>query len=413
MTAAANQRVAAAAAAANGTSGAPASGAPGGASTLAPSGWLSRIKSPRFTTPAIMAAILALLDLIAWILNIPFIEDIFTAGTITLVLVLGFQLFMGNSGILNWSYVGYVGIGAFASGILSMTPEFKALQYYTLYPFIVNIHLPFPFSLVAGAAFAACIAALVGWPLMRLTDSVGAITQFSLLIVINVLLSQWQEVTNGPRTFTLGGSRMTTIWVALVVAVVVLFVVYYFKESSLGLKLRASRDDRFAARSSGINIIAARYAGYIASAFIGGLGGGLFAHYILSITAQAFYMSELFMLLTMAVIGGSMSVSGAFFGTMLVTLAQQLVRQLEIMMTRAGIEASGSTDVVMAIFLIAFLVWRPNGVSGGGEFSWQAIKRRLHIGGGSDGGVAGDGGAQNGDKIDGAPAPDTAKEEPS
>jgi branched-chain amino acid transport system permease protein len=146
---------------------------------------------------------------------------------------------------------------------------------------------------------------------MRLSDSVGAITQFALLIVINVILSQWSKVTNGPRTFTLGGTRLTTLWVTLGIAVIVIIAVYFFKESSLGLKLRATRDDRYAARSSGINFVAVRYFGYVASAFIGGLAGGLYSHYILSITAASFYMNELFTLLSMLVIGGSMSSPGA------------------------------------------------------------------------------------------------------
>src|SRR5690606_2472010 len=115
-------------------------------------------------------------------------------------------------------------------------------------PFLIDLHMPFPVALVAGALVAMIVAAAIAWPLMRLSDAAGAITQFALLIVINVMLSQWSQVTNGPRTFTLGGTRLTTLWVALVVAVLVIIAVYYFKESSLGLKLRATRDDRYAAR---------------------------------------------------------------------------------------------------------------------------------------------------------------------
>jgi branched-chain amino acid transport system permease protein len=233
--------------------------------------FIGRLLDSRHFTPALLIVLLVILDCFVWWLNIPFVEDIFTFATITLVMVLGFQLFMGNSGILNWSYAGYIGIGAFASAIFSMQPELKAMQIPVMYPFLINLHMPFPLALVAGALFAALVAAIIAWPLMRLTDSVGAITQFALLIVINVILAQWQEVTNGPRTFTLGGTRLTNIWVALFVAVLAIVAVFWFKESSLGLKLRASRDDRHAARSSGINIIAVRYIGYVVSAFIGGL----------------------------------------------------------------------------------------------------------------------------------------------
>ncbi|HHV65922.1 MAG TPA: branched-chain amino acid ABC transporter permease [Peptococcaceae bacterium] len=335
--------------------------------------------SRKSSTVVFLIAILVLIGAFIWWLNIPFIEDIFTNGTIMLIMVLGFQLFMGNSGILNWSYVGYVGIGAFASAIFSMTPALKALQIPTMYPFLISLHLPFPLALIAGALVAMIVAALVAWPLMRLSDSVGAITQFALLIVINVLLSQWSQVTNGPRTFTLGGTRLTSFWLVLGVAVLVIILVYCYKESSLGLKLRATRDDRYAARSSGINFVAVRYVAYVASAGIGGLAGGLYSHYILSITAASFYLNELFLLLSMLVIGGSMSVSGAFFGTLLVTLLRQGLRQVELFLYKTGFEASGSAEIVVAIILIAFLIWRPNGITGGRELTWQSIKRMLPI----------------------------------
>jgi len=338
--------------------------------------------SRKSSTVVFLIVILMVIGFFIWWLNIPFIEDIFTFGTIMLIMALGFQLFMGNSGILNWSYIGYVGIGAFASAIFSMTPALKALQIPTMYPFLISLHLPFPLALLAGALVAMIAAAIVAWPLMRLSDSVGAITQFALLIVISVLLSQWSQVTNGPRTFTLGGTRLTTFWVALGVAVLVIIAVYYFKESSLGLKLRATREDRYAARSSGINFVAVRYFGYVASAGIGGLAGGLYSHYILSITASSFYMNELFLLLSMLVIGGSMSVSGAFFGALLVTLVRQGLRQLEMLFSRSGFEASGSAEIVVAVILVAFLIWKANGITGGRELSWISIKRRLRIGSG-------------------------------
>ena len=336
--------------------------------------------SRKSSTVVILIGILVAIGSFIWWLNVPFIEDIFTAGTITLIMVLGFQLFMGNSGILNWSYVGYVGIGAFASAIFSMAPAAKAMHIPTMYPFLVSLHLPFPLALLAGALVAMVVAAIVAWPLMRLSDAVGAITQFALLIVINVLLAQWSQVTNGPRTFTLAGTeRMVNLWLVVGVAALVIAAVYYYKESSLGLMLRATRDDRFAARSSGINFIAVRYYGYVASAFIGGLAGGLYSHYILSITAGSFYMTQLFLLLSMLVIGGSMSVTGAFFGTLLLTLARQGLRQGELFLTRSGFEASGSSEIVVAVVMIVFLIWQANGISGGRELTWMSIKNRLHI----------------------------------
>lgn len=334
---------------------------------------LARFDRP--TTPVLLIVLLLLLAGFVWWYNVPLLEDIFTVFALTLVMVMGFQLFMGNSGILNWSYSGYVGIGAFASAIFSMSPQAKRQQVPDMYEVLAGVHLPFWPALLAGAVVAATVAALVAWPLMRLSDTVGVITQFALLIVINVLLAQWSQVTNGPRTFTLGGTRQTTLWVAVGLGALAIVAAYVFKESSLGLRLRATRDDRHAATAIGISVVQVRYFSYVISAAVGAVGGGLYSHYILSITAKDFYMTELFLILSMTVIGGSMSVTGAFFGAVFVTAARQGLRQLEGAVTRVGVDVFGFTEVVLALLMIVFLVWRPSGLSGGWELTVGSLRR--------------------------------------
>ncbi len=44
---------------------------------------------------------------------------------VSLILVLGLQLYMGNSGILTFAHIGFMGIGAYTSVLFSMTPEAK------------------------------------------------------------------------------------------------------------------------------------------------------------------------------------------------------------------------------------------------------------------------------------------------
>ncbi|MDR1427654.1 MAG: branched-chain amino acid ABC transporter permease [Bifidobacteriaceae bacterium] len=330
--------------------------------------WLAK-----YATIPLLSAILLLGAGFVWWFNDGLIEDIFTISCVTLTMVMGFQMFMGNSGILSWSYVGYVGIGAFASAICSMSPQTKRLQIPVMYEFLIDIEMPFPLAVAVGALVAAAVAAAIAWPLMRLSDAAGIITQFALLIVINVILLQWQQVTNGPRTFTLGGMRSTTLWTATLVAVGAIVLAFLFKESSLGLRLRASRDDRFAASAAGINVVAVRYRSYVISAAVGGVAGALWSHYMLSITAKSFYLVELFTILTMLVIGGTMSVSGAFFGWLLITLARQGLRQLELGLTQQGFEAYGITEIVLGVLMILFLVWRPTGITKGRELTFAAL----------------------------------------
>lgn len=306
------------------------------------------------------------------------LDSIYSYFCITLMLVVGLQVFMGNSGILAWTHVGFMGIGAFASSILSTEPEVKRMGVPNMYPTLVEIQLPILPSLVIGALVAALIAAIIAWPLMRLSDAAAVITIFATLIVIHVIMNQWDNVTNGPRTF-FGIQFYTTIWVALTGAVLTLIIAYFFRESTLGLQLRATRDDRYAAMAVGINMIKVRYLTFVLSAFLAGLGGGLWAHYITSFSPKSFYISETFLLISMLVIGGSGSVSGAIAGTAIVTIVRELLRQLENVLNNTGLlsmEFFGLTEIFLAIFMIIVLVWRPGGIVGGREITWTIFKPR-------------------------------------
>jgi branched-chain amino acid transport system permease protein len=311
----------------------------------------------------------------------PLVISIYTFFCINLILVLGLQMFMGNSGVLAWTHVGFVGIGAFAASIMSVAPSIKHMGVTNMYPALVAIQLPVLPSLLIGGMVAAAIAALMAWPLMRLSDAVGVITLFATLIVMHVIMNQWDNVTNGPRTF-FGVQPYTTLWVALIGAVLALLGAHFFRESSLGLRLRASRDDRHAAAAVGVSVVQVRYFSYVISAFVAGIGGGLWAHFITSFSPKSFYIAEAFLLLTMLVIGGQGSISGAVAGTAIVTVLRELLRQVEGSLGSSGvlrIETYGLTEIVMAILMVVILIWRPGGIVGGQELTWPLFKRKAKV----------------------------------
>lgn len=329
-----------------------------------------------FIVPLVVTALIVVL------FGTSLVDSIFTYFCINLMMVIGLQVFMGNSGILAWTHVGFVGIGAYAASILSTAPDVKRMGVPNMYPFLVDLQVPVVLALILGAVVAALIAALIAWPLMRLSDAAGVITIFATLIVIHVVMTQWDNVTNGPRTF-FGVQPFTTTWVAVLGAVLTLVGAYFFRESSLGLRLRASRDDRFAAVAVGINVVKVRYLSFILSAFIAGLAGGLWAHFITSFSPKSFYITETFLLLTMLVVGGAGSVSGAFVGTALITLVRELLRQFENVLNNAGLgnmEFFGITEIFLAIFMIVVLIWRPQGIVGGREITWPLFKTRERAG---------------------------------
>jgi branched-chain amino acid transport system permease protein len=337
----------------------------------------------------------------------PFVYvGIYTYFCVTLMLVLGLQMFMGNSGILNWTYVGFVGIGAYAASILSTAPMVKQMGVPNMYPALVKLQMPVLPAVLMGGLVAAAIAAIIAWPLMRLSDAAGVITLFATLIVIHVILTQWDNVTNGPRTF-FGVQQFTTIWIGAVAACVTLVVAHLFRESSLGLRVRATRDDRYAARAVGVNMVAVRYVTFVLSSFIAGFGGGLWAHYITSFSPKSFYVGEAFVLLSMLIIGGAGSVTGATVGAVVITVLREALRQLEGYLNNAQVfsfEVYGLTEVGVAMLLIIMLVWRPSGIVGGSELVLPWVRRRR-----SDGAAS----TSSGPEETAHAVPETSDEQPS
>lgn len=337
------------------------------------SGWLARYGTlVMLVVPLVIIA--AAGDLFGTIL----IKQIVTILFIDLTLVVGLQIFMGNSGILTFAHIGFMGIGAYASALFSMTPEAKIINNPDLYPILVPIHLPFLPSILLGATVAALIALVVSFPLMRLSDAAAVITSFALLGIIHAVLAHWSQVTSGPKTL-FGVDPYTTLWTSVAWGIFFVLLAFWLKESSLGLKIRASRDDRYAASTIGINIVMVRWAAFILSAFVAALGGGLWAHFITSFAPPNFYLTETFVILAMLVIGGPGSVSGAVVGTLVVTAVFEGLRGIENAVNLSQtlpFLLVGFTEVFLAVVMILILVFRPAGIMQGQEIRWPGRQAR-------------------------------------
>jgi len=309
------------------------------------------------------AAMIAIALITHWI-GSPILTRFVTVMYINLILVLGLQMYMGNSGIVAFAHIGFMGVGAYGSALFSMAPVMKSMALPDLYPVLANVQIPFFWAVLAGGGISALVAAVVGWPLMRLSDFAAVITQFALLVIMHTIFVHWSAVTNGPRTL-FGLDRHTYLVGALCWSLVLLAGAFWFKESKIGLQLRASRDERTAAAGVGINIVFVRWVGFVVSAFLAGLAGGLWAHFILSFQPSAFYLRETFLIMGMLVIGGPGTITGAFVGTVSVTIAFQGLRALENWVNIHQVFSFpivGLTDVALSIALILMLIFRPGGL---------------------------------------------------
>ena len=289
---------------------------------------------------------------------------ILIAFYINLMVVLALQLFTGNSGLLSFAHVGFMGIGAYVSAVLTMTPEAKGFAIPDLYPFLETVTLPFIPAVLIAAVIAAIVAAVITFPIMRLSDAASVISTFALLVIIQVVLAHWGQLTNGPRSL-FGLLPYTDLPTSALWGVIFLVVVWLFKHSSLGLRLRASRDSEYAAATVGVDTVRLRWVAFVVSAFIAAFAGGLWAHFVTTFSPRAFYLTETFVALTMLIVGGPRTVSGAVIGTAVVTLLFQGLRTFENELNLRQVfdfQVVGLTEVVLAVLLIIVLALRPGGL---------------------------------------------------
>lgn len=315
-------------------------------------------------TLAILGVLIVAAAVLAQTMGIRLYERIATTMFVSMILVLGLQIFMGNSGILSFAHIGFMGVGAYTSAVLSIPERMKGMALPDLYPILVGIELNPYASIIIGGLVAALVAAALSYPLMRLSDAAAVIISFALLVVLHTIITHWSAVTNGPRTL-FGIPKATSLWLACGMALLALLGAVLFKESRTGQLLRASRDDEVAAAAIGVNIVQLRWRAFILAALFAGIGGALWGHFVTSFSPRAFYLKETFLILSMLVIGGANTVTGAVFGTLIVTFSFEALRGLEAGINEAGFmsdQVIGLTEIVLALAMIAVLSLRPGGL---------------------------------------------------
>jgi branched-chain amino acid transport system permease protein len=318
---------------------------------------------------------IVVLVVIAEVVHIRLFSRIATTLLINLILVLGLQIFTGNSGILSFAHIGFMGVGAYTTAVLTMPVQMKSMALPDLYLVLKSVEIDPILGILAGGATAAIVASVISYPLMRLSDAAAVITSFAVLVIMHTVMVHWSAVTNGPRTL-FGIVNATDLKTSAAAAIIAVATALWFKESRTGILLRATRDDEIASGAIGADITTLRWKAFILSALYAGIGGGLWAHFITSFSPNAFYLRETFVILGMLVIGGAATVSGAVFGTFAVTAAFEGLRSFENTINAAQILARpvvGLTEIVLACAMIGILILKPGGIiqtSEIGEISW-------------------------------------------
>ena len=112
--------------------------------------------------------------LIVWTAASPLIERTMTEALIMVVLVVGMQVFIGNSGIVSFGHVSFVAVAAYAAAWQTCCPSFKSAILPGLPAFIAHTQVPAIPSILAAVALAGVAGFVIGLPIIRLTGTARA-----------------------------------------------------------------------------------------------------------------------------------------------------------------------------------------------------------------------------------------------
>lgn len=288
---------------------------------------------------------------------------------VTMTVVIGVYVFVGNSGILSFGHIAFMAIGAYTSAILTLPEVQKGTLLPDLPEWLASLQLSTWQGVLSGAGVAMVVAVLIGIPLMRLSGLAAALGTMAFLLAVYIVVGSWATLTRGPRGMV-GVPVDTTATRAMIAASIAMIIAYVFQQSRWGLRLRATREDEIAARGVGITVVRERVSAFVLSAGVVAAGGGLFAHFIGSFTANSFYFRTTALTLAMLVIGGIRSLSGAVIGTVVVSALTEFVRRLEVGASLGGVTIdlpAGTQELIVAVLMLTILILRPSGITGGRE----------------------------------------------
>jgi branched-chain amino acid transport system permease protein len=324
------------------------------------------IRSLRGT--AVFAVPLAIVAVVADAVASPADLRVVVNFLIALTLVLAIQSFSGNSGIVSFGHVGFMGVGAYVAAAMTIPPAIKDDLMPSLPGFIRGGTVGYVPAVLLAALAGAVVAAVLGLALTRMQEGAMAMATIGVLVIFFVVFDNWDGVTRG-ATGIFGIPQSTHVYSAFAFAAVAVFVCRAFRESNAGLKLRASRTDPLAAEALGADIVRLRWVAWTISGGLMAMGGALWAQYNIAFGPKQFFFAQTFNLLAMLVVGGLASVSGAVVGATAVTAAFEILRREE------SVDQPGITQMVIALLILLVLYRRSDGLMGRSEADDLVLRR--------------------------------------
>jgi len=255
------------------------------------------------------------------------------------------QLSLGNAG--------FMAIGAYTSAYLT-----------------VKSGIPIFPAIVIGALTASLSGMVIGIPALRLKGMYLVMATLGFAEVVRTFFLNF-EPTGGAYGFR-GPSGATLPMIGGWVLVSMVFF-WLLGRSRLGRSLDAVQDNEEVASTIGLNVMLLKVGVFCLGAFIAGVAGGLYAHYMFYIESNNFNFLVSAMAVLFVILGGKNTFWGAVVGAVIFSVLPELLR----FMGGWRLSLYGAVLVIMMIFRPPGIITRQM-VRDAGEWS-QRIFRKASI----------------------------------
>lgn len=274
-----------------------------------------------------------------------YIQQITLFSFIVILTALGLNVIYGYTGQFSLGHAAFYGIGAYTAAYLG---KLFGVETFTAF-------LP---VLFAGGLIAGLTGYIIGIPILRLRDDFLAIATLGFGTLVRVLLDnsdRFSEVLGGSRGFT-GIPKITNLEIAFFTLVFLILVTRNLIYSRYGLFWRCIREDELAATSIGVDTSRMKLMAFAYGCFLAGIGGGLYAHLYTFLHPSNFDILKSIDFLVIVIVGGMGSIRGTIAAGLLWV---GIIEGLRILLPAEYLDLRW---VIIPIFLIVLMMWKPYGL---------------------------------------------------
>ena len=259
----------------------------------------------------------------AFILGLMALPELVSKGTLRTIIfanylaifAISWDLLSGRTGYISFGHPFLIGIGAYTSAILTKR-------------FGVDVELAIPIAVVV-TMLGGLVVLL---PALRIKGSYFALVTLAFMELMYQLVQVIRpDLTGGTRGMsgiqTLTRGAVNGFYLSSVLMVIVAIAAWLLMRTRLGTALTAVGLNESAVEGSGLSTTKLKMVAFLASAFVAGLGGAFYVHYLGSIAPRALFdINFVFTIIVAVLIGGASTIIGPIIGAFFLTFLLEYLR---------------------------------------------------------------------------------------